>query len=320
MLHIFTRHVIARLAIAVPTLLLVTFGSFVLLYAVGDPAAARAGEMATPEDVARIRHQYGFDRPITAQYMDWLGRFVRGDFGASLQDKGTVTYLVGQHLPPTLVLSAMAMLMAVTIALVVGAIVGTHPDGWLDRVLQRVTLLGIAVPNFLIALVLVMVFAIWIPLFPAVGYQPPSEVGWPATLNFLFLPSLALAVGLLCLQARTFRAALIEQYDTDYVQTARMKGLSELQVFFGHVFRNAATPLIIVIGLEIGVLITGSLLVEVVFAVPGIGTLTIESIRGQDIPVVQALVALFGVVVLAANFLADMVALSLDPRVRKGMA
>lgn len=310
------RHVTGRLLVAVPMLLVVTFGTFVLLYSIGDPAAAMAGENATPEQIEQIRAANGLDRSVFVQYVDWLGQFLRGDLGGSMQNRGEVSHLVSQYLPPTLLLSALAMGMAVLAALLMGSVVGLRPAGLVDKVMQGVSLLGIAIPNFLVGLVLILVFAIWIPLYPAGGYRTPEQVGLMGTLTYLTLPAAALALSLMCVQTRTFRASLIAEYKTDYVRTARMKGVPEWRVFFRHAARNASAPLVTVIGLEVGVLITGALLVEVVFAVPGIGTLTIESVRGQDFPVVQALVALFGAVVLLANLVADLVALWLNPAAR----
>lgn len=307
------RQLVSRLIVAVPMLVAVTFGAFLLLYEIGDPAAAMAGEGATAEQIEEIREAKGLDRPVVAQYASWLGQALQGNLGESMQNKGDVQHLVSQYLPPTLLLSALAMGIAIVTALIAGSLAGMRPGGMLDKVLQGVSLLGIAIPNFLVGLFLILIFAIWWPLFPAGGYRPPSEVGLFNTLNYLFLPAVALALSLMCLQTRTLRASLRNEYRQDYVRTARMKGASESQIFLRHAARNASAPLVTVIGLEVGVLITGALLVEVVFAVPGVGTLTIESVRGQDFPVVQALVALFGAVVLLANLAADLVALWLNP-------
>ncbi|MFW0785439.1 ABC transporter permease [Gordonia sp. CPCC 206044] len=306
----------SRVAIAIPLLLVVTFGTYVLLYSIGDPAAAMAGETATPEQIAELRTQLGLDQPIFVQYWDWLVGFVGGDLGTSMENGVSVSSLVGDHLPPTLMLTACAMAIAVLVTLVVGSLVGVRPNGLLDRAMQAISVFGIAVPNFLVGLGLILVFAIWIPLLPAGGYQPPDQVGILGTLRFLVLPSLALALSMMCLQVRTFRTSVVTEFGSGYVRTARMKGASPGQIFFRHVARNASAPLVTVIGLEVGVLITGALIVEVVFAVPGIGTLMIDSVRGQDFPVVQALVALFGVVVLTANLAADLIASWLKPAAR----
>ncbi|MFS3130205.1 ABC transporter permease [Nocardioides sp. Bht2] len=310
------RHVIGRLLLAIPMLLAVTFGTFVLLYSIGDPAAAIAGDNASAAEIEKIRQENGFDRPIVAQYASWLGGVLTGDLGDSIRNRGTVSHLVGQHLPPTLFLAVMAMGIAILVAIIAGIVVGLRPGGWLDRIVSMLSVLGLAIPNFLVGLGLILVFAIWMPIYPAGGYRTVEEVGLGASLQYLVLPAFALATSLICLQTRTFRASLIAEYQQDYVRTARMKGVSEAGLFLRHVARNAAAPLVTVIGLEVSILITGALLVEVVFAVPGIGTLTIDSVRGQDFPVVQALVALFGAIILAANLVADLVALWLNPMAR----
>ena len=310
------RHVTTRVLVAIPMLLAVTLGTFLMLYSIGDPAAAIAGEGATNAQIQDIRVAYGLDKPVLQQYATWLGNTLSGDLGTSMANKGSVSGLVGDYLPPTLMLSAYAILIATLAAVIMGSVVGSRPGGITDRIMQGISLLGVAIPNFLLALLLILVFAIQFQLLPPGGYRTPASVGLAETLKYLTLPALSLALSLMCLQTRTFRASLIEQYRSDYVRTARMKGATSGTIFFRHVARNAAAPLVTVIGLEVGVLITGALLVEVVFAVPGVGTLTIESVRGQDFPVVQALVALFGAVVLGANLIADLVALWLNPMAR----
>ncbi|MFI0352616.1 ABC transporter permease [Actinomadura sp. 9N407] len=305
-----------RLLAAVPILAAVTFATYVMLFSIGDPASVVAGESATPEQVERVRNELGLDRPMVAQYLSWLGGALGGDLGASLHHRGSVTDLILENLPPTLLLSLLAMVIAVVASVLMGSAIGIRPGGPLDRGLRGVAVLGIAVPNFLVGLVLILVFAVWLPWFPSGGYRSPSEVGLGNALSYLLLPALALALSLMCQQMRTFRASLVKEYGAAYVGTVRMKGVSQRGVFFRHVSRNASAPLVTVIGLEVGVLITGALLVEVVFAIPGIGTLTLDAVRGQDFPVVQALVALFALVVLGANLVADLVASWLNPEAR----
>ena len=305
-----------RLLAAVPILVVVTFATYAMLFSIGDPASVVAGESASPQQVEQVRHELGLDRPLPAQYLSWLGGALHGDLGESLHHRGPVTGLITENLAPTLLLSLLAMVIAVVAAVLMGSAIGMRPGGLLDRGLRGAAFLGIAVPNFLVGLVLILVFAVWLPWFPAGGYRSPSEVGLGNALWYLLLPALALSLSLMCQQMRTFRASLVKEYGADYVGTARMKGVSRRGVFFRHVGRNASAPLVTVIGLEVGVLITGALLVEVVFAIPGIGTLTLDAVRGQDFPVVQALVALFALVVLGANLVADLVASWLNPEAR----
>ncbi|MGI5158961.1 ABC transporter permease [Microbispora sp. CA-102843] len=316
MFTLILRQAALRVLAAVPTLIVVTACTYVMLFAIGDPAAVVAGESATPEQVAQVRYSLGLDRPVMTQYLDWLGNAVRGDFGESLHSRGAVLGLIGQYLPPTLLLSFLALTVAVLASVLMGSAVGSRPGGLVDRGLGAVAVLGIAVPNFLVGYVLILVFSLWFRWFPAGGYRDPAEVGWGTALQFLALPAASLALGLMCVQMRTFRASLIKEYEGDYVRTARMKGVSPGGVFFRHVARNASAPWVTVIGLEVGVLITGALLVESVFAIPGIGTLTLEAVQGQDFPVVQALVALCALVILAANLITDLIALWLNPASR----
>lgn len=310
------QQILSRAALAVPILLVVTLFSFVMLFGVGDPAAAIAGENATQEQIDAIRTDLGLDRPIMVQYGDWLAGTLSGDLGESLRQRGdTVGSLIGDYAPATIQIVVGAMVLAVLVSLTMGVLVGLRPGGWLDRVLRGVAMLGIAVPNFLLGLVLMLVFAVWLQALPAGSYRPWSELGAGA-LQYLVLPVLALAVALICQQMRTFRASLLKEYETDYVRTARMKGLTETEIFFKHVLRNASAPLVTVIGLEVGVLVTGSILVESVFAIPGIGSLMITSVHTQDFAVAQALVLIAAIAVIVANLLADVVALWLNPTAR----
>ncbi|MCC5579969.1 MULTISPECIES: ABC transporter permease [Microtetraspora] len=316
MLTLILRQAALRAVVAVPTLIVVTCCTYVMLFSIGDPAAVVAGESATPEQVAQVRQSLGLDRSVVAQYLDWLAHAVRGDFGESLHHRGDVLGLVGQYLPATLLLSFLALAVAVLASVLMGSAVGARPGGLVDRGLGAVAVLGIAVPNFLVGYVLILVFSLWFGWFPSGGYRTPAEAGLLTTFRFLVLPSASLALGLMCVQTRTFRASLIKEYEADYVRTARMKGVSPSGVFFRHVARNASAPWVTVIGLEIGVLITGALLVESVFSIPGIGTLTLEAVQGQDFPVVQALVTLFALVILAVNLVTDLIALWLNPASR----
>lgn len=311
------RRIGLRALSAIPILLAVTFGTYVMLFSIGDAAAVVAGESATPEQVEEIRSQLGLDQPVLLQYLTWLGEALQGDLGESLHHKGTVTDLIAHHMPSTLLLSFLALLIAIVATVAMGSAVGLRPGGLLDRGLRGFSLLGIAVPHFMLGLLLILFFAIWLPWFPAGGYRTSAEVGIGEMFSYLVLPAVALGISLMCQQMRTFRASLATEYEADYVRTARMKGVSGHNIFFRHVSRNASGPLVTVIGLEVGVLITGALLVEVVFAIPGIGTLTLDSVRDQDFPVVQGLVALFAVVVITANLVADLVVLWLDPAARE---
>ncbi len=207
------RHVTTRVLIAIPLLLAVTLGTFLMLYSIGDPAAALAGEGATNAQIQEIRVAYGLDKPVLQQYATWLGNTLSGDLGSSMANKGSVSELVGDYLPPTLMLSAYAMLIATVTAVIMGSVVGSRPGGITDKIMQGISLLGVAIPNFLLALLLILIFAIQFQFLPPGGYRTPESVGLAETLKYLTLPALSLALSLMCLQTRTFRASLIEQYN-----------------------------------------------------------------------------------------------------------
>ncbi|ROZ45657.1 ABC transporter permease [Rhodococcus sp. WS3] len=306
------RKVVTRSLIAVPILLVVTLFTYVMMFQVGDPASAIAGDTATPEQIAAIRSDLGLDRPVLTQYFSWLGNALQGDLGASLHQKGTTTSLLADYLPPTVLLVGSAMSISVLCSVIMGLVIGLRPDGWLDRVFRAIAMVGMAIPNFLLGLILVLVFSVWLKIFPAAGYRMLGD-GVGQAVKYLALPVLALSLALICQQVRTFRASLLKEYEADYVRTARMKNLSEPAIFFKHVVRNAAAPLITVIGIEIGALVTGAILVEAVFAIQGVGTLTISSINSQDFAIVQALVAITALVVIGANLIADVISTWLNP-------
>lgn len=308
LLHQFAR----RIAGALPLALLATLISFVLLFEVGDPAAVIAGEHASPERLAEINERLGLGRGVLVQYADWLTSAARGDFGDSWHNRGATSTLVLRHAAPTLSLIVLAMAASVIGSTIAGAAAGLRPGGWFDRATRGLATLGLAIPNFLLGLLLVLLFAVTLSWLPAAGYRSFQE-GWGTAMRYLTLPAAALTLSLLCQQMRTFRVSILKEYQTDYVRTARMKGVTERAIFPRHVARNAAAPLVTVLGLEAGVLITGSILVESVFAIPGLGSLLVQSIQTQDFPIVQALVASSAIVVLLANLAADIAARWLHP-------
>lgn len=319
MKSILLRQAAYRIAVAIPILFAVTLFTFYMMFKLGDPASAVAGDSATPERLAQIRSQMGFDRPILVQYFDWLGSALTGDFGDSLQEKVPTMSMLADYLPPTILLVGGAMVVSLVLTVIFGVAIGIRPGGWADRASRAFAALGMAVPNFLLGLILVVIFSVQLHLLPSGGYRLLGD-GLGVAAKYMILPVVALSVGLVCQQLRTFRASLLKEYRSDYVRTARMKNLSERRIFFTHVLRNAAAPLVTVIGIEIGALVTGAILVEAVFAIQGIGTLTIESVRVQDFAVVQALVAVTALVVIGANFVADMIATWLNPAGRTSRA
>ncbi len=298
------------------TLLLISFGSYALLYLVGDPAIAVAGSQATLEDIERVRQEFGFDRPLFEQYLDWLGSALTGDLGVSYTVQRSVIEMIGESLPITISLSLTALVLATVVATGVGVVAGLRPEGRFDRFLTTGAVLGIAVPNFLLGMVLVAIFAVWLGWLPATGYRPFSA-GPLEWARFMLLPAVTLGVGLLAQQVRTLRSSMIKEMDSGYVRTARAKHLSEPAIVVKHAARNALLPIVTVIGLQMSRVITGAILVEQVFAIPGIGQLTVRAVAGRDLPLVQGLVVLFAATILLANLLVDLTYGWLNPSTRR---
>lgn len=309
------RAILTRLAFAVPALLVVTFLTFALLTTLGDPAAAVAGDSATPEQLAIVREQLGLDRPLIVQYISWLGDALQGNFGLSFQGGVPVSDLLSLTLPVTLWLSLFAMVFALAFSLFAGFVAGLKPGSFLDRALTGFSILGMAIPNFIVGLILVLFFSVWLGWLPGFGYVPPQEsVGeW---IRHLILPASALALGLLAQQLRTLRASIIKESGADYVRTARAKGLSEGGVVVKHVTRNSLLPLVAVVGLQVGRIVSGAIFVETVFSLPGVGNLTVNAVLTQDYPVVLALVMVFGAVILIANLVVDLLTEVISPITR----
>jgi len=298
------------------TLLLISFASFAMLYLVGDPATAVAGSQATLEDIERVRQEQGFDRPLTEQYLDWLGSALTGDLGVSYTVQRSVVGMIGESLPITISLSLTALVLATVVATGVGVVAGLRPEGRFDRFLTTGAVLGIAVPNFVLGMVLVAIFAVWLGWLPATGYRPFSA-GPLEWARFMFLPAVTLGVGLLAQQVRTLRSSMIKEMESGYVRTARAKHLSEPVIVVKHAARNALLPIVTVIGLQMSRVITGAILVEQVFAIPGIGQLTVRAVAGRDLPLVQGLVVLFAATILLANLLVDLTYGWLNPSTRR---
>lgn len=305
-----------RLVTAVPTLLIVTFLTYVLLYSLGDVVAVIAGENATLEERETIARELGLDRSVFVQYLSWLGHAVRGDLGVSFQSKGSTSDMIALYLPPTIWLSVLALLWSTVLALLIGYISARFPDSALDRALVSLTVIGMAIPNFLLGLILVLVLSLWLPLLPAGGYAPPGD-SLGAWFSHLLLPSVALALALLCQQARTLRASMRREIGEDYVRTARAKGLGPGSVIVKHVTRNALLPMVTVVGLQLRQVITGAILIEGIFGIAGIGMLTVKSVVTRDYPVVMGLVLLFAGIVIIANLIVDVSYDWLSPIARK---
>lgn len=308
---------ILRLLGMIPVLLLVSvlvFGLIVLIP--GDPAVTLAGESASPERVAEIREQLGLNEPLVEQYLDWLGDAVQFDLGTSLFSTLPVSDAISNRLPATLSLAAVTMAFSVVVGVSIGALAALRPGSFLDRLATLGASLGVAIPNFWLGLVLIVAFAVDRRLLPAGGYETIAEGGWWNWLRFLILPAIALGAAASAEIARQTRSTLGTVLHQDYIRTARAKGLPPLTVFGKHAMKNAAIPVVTVIGVQVGRLVGGTVVIEQAFSIPGVGSLAYQSVFDGDIPMVQGIVLVAAVVVLVSNFLVDMSYGYFNPRVR----
>jgi peptide/nickel transport system permease protein len=305
-----------RLLATIPVMAVVAVVVFLLLrLTTGDPAAIIAGDNATSQDVEAIRTKLGLDRPIVQQFAIWIGNVLRGDFGESFFFKKQVSELIAERVEPTLALAASTLVLAVLLAVPLGVLAAWRRGTWVDRAVMGLSVFGFSVPVFVIGYVLIYVVAIQLAWLPVQGYQRLAE-GFGGFLQRLILPSITLAIIYVALIARITRASVLEVLNADHVRTARAKGLGDLPVLLRHVLRNAAVPIVTVIGLGVALLIGGVVVTESVYAIPGLGRLTVDAVLARDYPTVQAVILLFSVVYVLINLVVDLSYTFLDPRIR----
>jgi peptide/nickel transport system permease protein len=298
-----------RLGLAVLVALAVSALAFLLLRASGDVAIALAGEGARSDDIENIRRIYGLDRPLVVQYLEWLGRMVRGDFGQSLYFKTAVIELLADKLPITAYLAVLSLAFALAISVPLGVTAAVYPNSWIDRLCLALAVIGQALPNFFFALVLMMVFAVTLQVLPASGSD-----SW----QHFVLPSIALGYYVAPAFMRLIRSGMIEVLASDYVRTARAKGLSGASVVLKHALRNALVPVVALAAVQLGFLLGGSVVIETIFALDGLGYLAYRSIANLDLPVTQAIVTLLSLAYVGLTLAADLINGWLDPRIRMG--
>ena len=309
-------YVARRLLATIPVMAVVAVTVFLLLrLTTGDPAAIIAGDNATAQDVAAIRAKLGLDEPIATQFVIWIGRVFQGDFGESFFFKKQVAQLIVERIEPTLALAACTIVLAVSLAVPLGVLAAWRRGTWLDRGVMGFAVLGFSVPVFVIGYVLIYLFAIQLGWLPVQGYQRIAE-GFGGFIERLVLPSFTLAVIYIALIARITRASVLEVLEADHVRTARAKGLNELTVLLRHALRNAAVPIVTIIGLGVALLIGGVVVTESVYAIPGLGRLTVDAVLARDYPTVQAVILLFSFVYVLINLVVDLTYTFLDPRIR----
>ena len=300
-------YVFRRLLVGLSVMLTVAVVSFMLLHLSGDLATAIAGPEASAADVEKVRVQYGLDRPIATQFTDWLGAALRLDFGRSFYFQNTVMELVGERLPVTLKLGGVALLLAVVVAIPLGVLAAIYRDSWVDRLALLVAVVGQAMPNFWFALTLVLLFAVGLKWLPVAG-----NTSW---LHFV-LPAIALGYYAMPSLMRLTRAGMLDVLGSDYIRTARAKGLSLARVVFKHALRNAIIPVMALAAVELGFMLGGSVVIESVYSLQGLGQLAWDSISRNDYPVVQAVVLIIAVFYIGLTFVADVINAALDPRMR----
>ncbi|CAH1689281.1 putative peptide ABC transporter permease protein y4tP [Hyphomicrobiales bacterium] len=307
---------IRRVLSTVPVMLFVAFFVFSLLYlAPGDPALIIAGDHASADDVARIRQALGLDQPFLIRFWDWLLQVARGDLGQSIFTNLPVAHMIGQRVGPTLSLMVLTMALSVIIAVPIGVVAAWRRGSWVDHLVTAGAVFSFSIPVFVVGYLLAYIFAVQLGWLPVQGYTPLSA-GILPFLGNLILPVLALSGVYIALIARISRAAMIEVLTQDYVRTARAKGLGHGAVLFVHALKNAAVPIITVIGIGVALLIGGTVVTESVFAIPGLGRLTVDAILRRDYPVIQGIVLIFSITYVLINLAVDILYTIFDPRIR----
>jgi peptide/nickel transport system permease protein len=308
-----TGFVVQRLLLLVPVAVGVTIIVFFMVHLIpGDPAATILGIHATPKAIALLHQQWGLNRPLPSQYWLFIDRLFHGNLGQSLYYGGPVSSLIWSHLPPTLWLLVYAVVLTVLISVPLAVLAASRRDGIRDHVVRAVPLVGLGMPQFWLGFLLIYGFAISLRIFPVSGYG----AGFTGHLQSMFLPGLTVALALTPVVIRSLRASMLNVLTAEYIVTARSKGVPPHRLFLRHVLRNAVIPAVTVLAINIGFLIGATVIIEQIFAIPGIGQLMINSIFQRDFPVVQGVTLVFGVMVVLVNLLADLSYAALDPRVR----
>jgi peptide/nickel transport system permease protein len=310
-------YVLKRILATVPVMGVVALFVFLMLrLAPGDPAAVIAGDYATADDIARIRTQLGLDEPILVQFLAWIGQLLRGDLGISIFTHLPVITLIGQRLEPTVMLTLTTIAFSVAVAVPLGTLAAWKAGGLVDRLVMLASVAGFSVPVFVLGYVLIYLVSMRLHWLPVQGYKSPFTDGLLAFLRHIILPTLTLSVVFIALIARMTRASVMEVLGEDYVRTARAKGQSELKVLTRHALRNAAVPIVTVVGLGIALLIGGVVVTESVYNIPGLGRLVLDAVLKRDYPIIQGLILFFSLVYVFLNLLIDLAYTFLDPRIR----
>ena len=310
------RYIVRRIFFIIPVALLVSFMTFMIIHLIpGDPARIFLGEEATPQTIAALRQQLGLDQPLPTQFALWLWQAVHGNMGQSIQLQQPVLQAIVQRLPVTVELGVVSLLYSLVIALPLGIYSAVHRNTWINGLVNVLSLIGTAIPSFVLGLLLILFFAVGLRILPPGGYVPFSDDPL-GNLRDLILPVITLGTGSVAVNMRQVRASMIEVLSQDYIRTARSKGLAERKVSYVHALRNAIIPVLTIVGLQIGAILAGAFVVESIFLWPGIGQLAVLSILAKDYPVVEGVVLLSALSYMATNLLVDVCYAILDPRIR----
>lgn len=311
-------YIVKRLLSLIPVLFVVSVAIFLIVHLTpGDPAAVILGIEATEEQIEALNEEMGLNLPIHEQYITWVTGVLQGDFGHSYFMNESVTESILSHLGPTLSLAIMAEIVALIIAIPIGIIAAYRRGTLTDQTLMIISLLGMAIPSFLLGLLFMLYFGVHLQWLPIAGYEPLSEGLWEH-IRYLILPAISLGTIQAALVARMTRSSMLEVLNTNYIKTARSKGIKELKVVAKHALRNAFLPILTVIGQSFGTLVTGAVVVETIFNLPGLGQLIINSIERRDFAVIQGVVLFVTLIYVSINLLVDLLYGIVDPRVRLG--
>ncbi len=309
-------YICRRVLATIPVMAVVALFVFSLLYiAPGDPAAIIAGDQASPADVERIRESLGLDRPFLIRFGTWLWGVLHGDLGTSIFTNLPVSHMIAQRIQPTLSLMVITLVISLTFAIPLGVVAAWKQGSWIDRASMVLSTLGFSVPVFVVGYVLAYVFALSLDWVPVQGYTPIDQGLWKWFLN-LILPAIALGLIYMALIARITRATMLEVLSQDYVRTARAKGVDQKGILFIHALKNAAVPIVTIVGIGFASLIGGAVVTESVFAIPGLGRLTVDAILRRDYPVIQGVVLMFSFIYVLVNLGVDLLYTLFDPRIR----
>jgi peptide/nickel transport system permease protein len=284
----------------------------------GDPVVQMLGPEFTPEAAAALRDKLGLDEPVQVQYVRWFRNLLTGDLGGSIATGETVVQIIATGLPKTLSLAALSFLIAVTIAVPTGVVAALRRNTAFDYIASVIAFIGVSMPSFWLGIVLILVFAVQLRWLPAIGYAELTEDGFAEWLRRLILPSLAIGAGYSAILMRFVRAGLLEVLGSDYVRTARAKGVREGAVVLRHALRNALIPVVTVVGIQLALLLSGTVVVETVFSIRGIGRILVGAIFDRDYPIVQGVILLIAVIFVFANLIVDILYTVIDPRIRYG--